>query len=432
MTRLIAFTLLCGAGWAAAPDLSTPGTRPQIEVRATERRGDVEIRDITFDGVHGERIGALLVSPASGSRLAAVLYVHWYDPSEPTSNRLEFLPDAVALARKGQMSLLVETMWSDPAWYGQRVQANDYDEAVAQVRNLRRGLDVLLSDSRVDPARVALVGHDFGGVFGAVTAAADPRVKALVSMTAAAKLSDWYMYGKFKLASEERARYVSRLAPFDAAAAIGRVNCPVLLEFADSDFYVPRESIEAYRKAQPDKSKATIYMYNSGHKLGSEAARDRNAFLTEHLRLREDPADVVLAHFRDGRSLDEFQKAMKTQVEFEPVSAAGDSVTVDLYESSEYLEALGCGVQERRVTFRVSGRNVGETEAGVPLYARLPCVAQEKAFVDWILREHAAEAEKVLDHGQIRMTGDSAAAVLALAKQWNAAVLHPKGPEKRP
>ena len=81
--------------------------------------------------------------PASG-HTPAVLFVHWYEPPKPTSNRTEFVEDAVELARLGTVSLLIDTPWSEPTWFPTRDSEKDYDMSVAQVKEIRRGLDVLL------------------------------------------------------------------------------------------------------------------------------------------------------------------------------------------------------------------------------------------------------------------------------------------------
>src|SRR5690349_19164277 len=82
----------------------------------SETRGDVVIRDITFVSPGTEQpISAYLIAPsASGTDYAGVLYVHWYEPKAKTSNRTQFVDEAVKMAEKGTVSLLVSTMWSDP------------------------------------------------------------------------------------------------------------------------------------------------------------------------------------------------------------------------------------------------------------------------------------------------------------------------------
>ena len=75
------------------------------------------VRDFTYLDPAGVRRAAYLVRPAEegGKDLAAVLFVHWYETEAKDSNRTQFLKEAIQLAGRGVVSLLVETMWS-PAW----------------------------------------------------------------------------------------------------------------------------------------------------------------------------------------------------------------------------------------------------------------------------------------------------------------------------
>ena len=66
------------------------------------------LRDVN---VAGRKV--YLVRPA-GPVKAAVLFVHWYEPGSADSNRTQFLSQALELAREGVVSLLPETMWSEP------------------------------------------------------------------------------------------------------------------------------------------------------------------------------------------------------------------------------------------------------------------------------------------------------------------------------
>src|SRR5687768_9731314 len=64
------------------------------------REGDVTVQEITFPSVSGGApIEAYLVRPASAEgSFAGVLFVHWFGPPAPTSNRTQFLDEAKALA----------------------------------------------------------------------------------------------------------------------------------------------------------------------------------------------------------------------------------------------------------------------------------------------------------------------------------------------
>jgi cephalosporin-C deacetylase-like acetyl esterase len=115
-----ACALLAVALWASGgvkSDLFEYDRARPIDVQQTgvERRDGVEVADLTYLKLDGTRNAAYLVAPARiRSGHPAVLFVHWYGPPSPTSNRTQFLDEAVDLARAGTISLLIETMWSDP------------------------------------------------------------------------------------------------------------------------------------------------------------------------------------------------------------------------------------------------------------------------------------------------------------------------------
>ena len=86
---------------------------------------DVSVREINYAGPSGEPTEATLVTPVAPGRHPAVLFVHWYGPQHTTSNRTQYVPDALALARHGIVSLLVDTPWSEPSWFPTRQPEND-------------------------------------------------------------------------------------------------------------------------------------------------------------------------------------------------------------------------------------------------------------------------------------------------------------------
>src|SRR5262245_48818945 len=81
-----------------------------IKEVSSEQRGDVTVRDITFSPAPGREIKAYLVVPNGNGPFAGILWAHWL--GEEKSNRSQFLDEAVALAPKGAVSVLVDAMWS--------------------------------------------------------------------------------------------------------------------------------------------------------------------------------------------------------------------------------------------------------------------------------------------------------------------------------
>ena len=157
---------------------------------------DVIVREVAFTGPDGASTEATLVTPARAGRYPAVLFVHWYGPEDTNSNRTQYVPDALALARHGIVSFLVDTPWSEPSWFPKRNPGDDKAFSVGQVKRLRRALDVLASIDRVDPKRLAFVGHDFGAMYGAIVAGLEPRITNVVFVAGTSKFADWFTLGR--------------------------------------------------------------------------------------------------------------------------------------------------------------------------------------------------------------------------------------------
>ena len=265
------------------------GRAVEVKEVGVSSRAGVEVRDITYASLTGGRTAAYLVAPeAAGQSRPAVLFVHWYAPEEKDSNRTQFLEQAAALARRGVVSLLIETMWSDPAWFRSRNYAEDYDHSVEQVRGLRRALDVLLARPDVDPKRVAYVGHDFGAMYGAVLAGVDARVNAGLALQAGTtSFADWFLLSA-KLQGEARRKFVEKLQPLDPVHYVGKAKAPVLFQFAKEDAYVPRANADAFFAAAVEPKE--IRWYEAGHGLSEQAVKDRQEWLAARLGLEEPAA----------------------------------------------------------------------------------------------------------------------------------------------
>jgi fermentation-respiration switch protein FrsA (DUF1100 family) len=254
-----------------------------VQTGAVERRGEIAVSDISFAGTEaGSRIGAYLVTPPGAGPFAAVLFVHWYEPEADNSNRTQFVDEAVRLAEHDIVSLLVETMWSRPEWFGERSRADDYAATMRQTLDLRRALDLLLAQPGVDPGRVVLVGHDFGGMFGAVLSGIDGRASSFVIMAATPLFSDWYLYGP-PMPEDEKAVYLKQLSALDPALHIAKAHDRAFLfQFGRSDRFVPEQkALDFYDAAAGQKR---IEWYAVGHDLDvPQAHRDRAEWLQERL-----------------------------------------------------------------------------------------------------------------------------------------------------
>lgn len=286
LALFLVLTLRCAAAEAAAVapadaklfeyDRSAP-----LEVRevGTEERDGAVIRDVTFRGVQAP-VKAFVVAPAKApASVAGILYAHWL--GEPTStNRTEFLHEAVALSGEGIVSVLVDAMWSEPKWYANRLPEEDYDRSVRQVVELRRAMDLLLAQPGVDPKRVAFVGHDFGAMYGAVMGAVDQRASTYVLMAGTPHFIDWFLFAR---KPQDADAYRRKLAPLDPINFVAQLApAPVFFQFASHDEYVSLDAASLfYGAARPRKQTA---MYDAAHDLRNpDATADRVTWLIRQL-----------------------------------------------------------------------------------------------------------------------------------------------------
>jgi dienelactone hydrolase len=268
---------------AAALEAGAPNFDYERGRAVDVKPSDVTLREVTYLGAAGQRTKALVVSPSTPGRHPAVLFVHWYGEPFQTSNRTQFFPDALRLASHGVVSLLVDSAWSDPKWFGERKPADDFTTSVGLVKEGRRALDVLLSLDTVDPQRIAYVGHDFGAMYGTLAVAADRRPRAFVFIAGTSAFSDWFLLGRKLDAAAERA-VREELAPLDPLRYIGSLGTTaLLLQFAKKDEYVTEEAARALIAAAQEPKSARFY--ECGHEMNGRAMEERTTWLLEVLGL---------------------------------------------------------------------------------------------------------------------------------------------------
>jgi len=246
----------------------------------------VTVQTISYAQLDGSRNAATLVRPAASApgKRPAILFLHWYEPPRPTSNRTEFLAEAVELAQSGVVSLLVDTPWADQQWFPKRDATHDYEFTVQMTKNVERALDTLLAQPNLDPSRIAIVGHDFGAMWGALATANDTRVTHFVYMAGTRSFTDWYLFTPKKEGAEKDA-FVAKLAPLDPIVALGKISPrPVLLQFGTKDPFVKNEAAQAMADAVTGPK--TFKTYEFEHELTFDARRDRLAWLKDQFKIK--------------------------------------------------------------------------------------------------------------------------------------------------
>ena len=267
----------------AAPDASRFGftdETPTLTVASTETNGAAVVTDLTFSASTIEPTEAYLVAPTSGVPGPGIIWFHWIEVGDPTSNRTEFLDEAKAMAGLGAVSLLVQGRF--PWVEAPTSIAHDVPAVEAEVRMLRIALTLLATRPEVDPQHLAVVGHDFGGMYQSLFFGADLHLDALVVMAPTARWADWFY--RYWDISDSEADYLAAMQGLDPVTwlplADGR---PVMLQFATNDQYVPQSVADEMTEAVGIT--AARRTYDAGHHLNDEARADRDAWLADILGL---------------------------------------------------------------------------------------------------------------------------------------------------
>jgi dienelactone hydrolase len=152
-----------------------------------------------------------------------------------------------------------------------------------QLAAMERALDKLAHISAVDPKRIAVVGHDYGAMYGSLLADRDHRVSALVLETPDSLWGNWFATYWLNLEGQARADYYKLFRGLNPVGHTSRLGKHVLFQWAGDDAFIPSDVRDAFAAASPD---AKVELYDGAdHQLTDAALADRDAFLTQQLHL---------------------------------------------------------------------------------------------------------------------------------------------------
>lgn len=238
----------------------------------------IAVRDVSY-AVPGGRVQAYLALPPGRGRVPAVLWLHGSG-----EGRSHFLLPAVWFAGRRAVGMTI-TLPSSLAPAGTagltpaQTLARTRRIFAADVVAVRRALDLLQRNPRVDGSRLGLVGWSLGARVGAVTAGADHRPRAVVLMSGgAAPVSVYAAQAPAALRPSVR-RVLTVVDPLHwiAKAQPGTI----LLQNGTRDEVVPRAALLALAGAAPKGTR--VIWYPAGHELNAQAFRDQFAFLVRRL-----------------------------------------------------------------------------------------------------------------------------------------------------
>ena len=264
-------------GLATVP---SPPPKMTEKIRGEFLEDGTLIQDIFLQSPDWKPIRAFVVGPYKPEpNGGAVLFLHWLG-APPDSDRTEFFDDAMALAKTNVTSLLVDTPWADPEWFSNRKLQDDRDETLHYVSTLEGQLKYLLQRAKADPAKVALVGHDFGAMYGALLIKNDNAIRHAVVMAGVPDFADWFLLGQ-KLSNSEQEKYRKGLSDLAPSRHLRCSSVDVLFQFADSDKFVNSKQASEFVDGAPGEKQ--VLHYPGGHALQHESKKDRLTWLQERV-----------------------------------------------------------------------------------------------------------------------------------------------------
>jgi len=219
-----------------------------------------------------------LVRPDATAEGAAVLYLHWFDEA-PNANRTQYLEEATRLAEVGVVSLLPQLSFP---WRSAPVDTDrDLGRIKSELEFLRVAHTTLSNTEGVDTNRIAVVGHDFGAMYG-IALLGQIALRAAVFVAATPRWADWFL--RFWPIASDRYDYMRALNAVDPITTISKAACPLLFQYGKTDFYIaPMTGLELFQAAPEPKQ---VLNYDTGHEMDLEAIQhDRIVFLAESLGL---------------------------------------------------------------------------------------------------------------------------------------------------
>jgi len=279
---LAALTITGVAVGTSASAASSAGSQPQATTRV--RHEPVVVQDVSVSVPGQKSVDAWLVrpsGPAAPRSLAGVIYLHWLEPSASTQNRSEFLDEAVRVAEHGAVAILPDLTFP---WAGQVFgDKRDVASVRAQVAAVDATYRALLAQTGVDPHRTAVVGHDYGAMYGSILAAREPAIKAEVFIAGDATWADWFSIFFLSLDSIPP-DYNALFAGLDPVDNVTRMRAHLYFQWSGQDPFVTSDVRAAFQTADPT-AKVSLYS-DAGHFLDQNAKNDRIPWLLDQLGLR--------------------------------------------------------------------------------------------------------------------------------------------------
>ncbi len=265
-----------------------------LEILTEREQVGVTVRDITYASPRGGKVLAYLILPSQQSPRAGLIFGHWGE-----GNRVEFVDEAIVLARLGFVSLCLDSPHRRAVEY--EPQRAEPQAELQWIVDVRRGVDLLLEQFAFPLERLGYVGHSYGASYGGTIAGIEHRIKAYILM------AGWYAASELTRTSmnpvlvEQRKKipadilnaYLAAMAPLDAHHYIGHAApSQLFFQYARDDRSVSVEEGQRFFELASEPKQIAWYD-NCGHEFNAQARLDRATWLCETLHLPRPSQEII-------------------------------------------------------------------------------------------------------------------------------------------
>jgi hypothetical protein len=247
-----------------------------FEASPAEPQPGCTVDAVYFDVGENQATG-YLVTPEGEGPFPVVVYAPGWQ-----TDVIMFMDDAVALAQKGYAGLLLQ----EPNWatYWTLSPRSDCQAVVQTVTQVRRGLDLLETQPKIDARRIGFVGWSNGAhLCGGIVAGVDERIKAYVLIGMARPTSNYRILlpagGIPKGAAWDR--LATQLALWDPVTYLARNRGSAFLLLNGKGDPNAMQDATAFLAVAPKPK--TRKVYRGGHSPTPAAAKFWQAWMLRNL-----------------------------------------------------------------------------------------------------------------------------------------------------
>lgn len=262
---------------------------PPLDLRIDEATAEYiqGVRCVTVryrSPVGGDVTADLFVPPGKGP-FAGVLVMHGLP-----GRRQRIREVAAALASLGAVALAIDAPFARRDGSPLHWDGRDRSEQIQLIRDLRRGIDLLLARDDVDDERLGYFGASYGAAMGGLLAGVERRLKAYVLLVGDGGLVAHFTGPEDRggaldqLAEKDRRAWLDLMSPIEPIHFVGQA-APASLLFVNGrqDRLVPARDARAFQEAGSEPK--TVRWYDAGHKLTSQAMKDTFEWIANALQL---------------------------------------------------------------------------------------------------------------------------------------------------